>query len=325
MLSVLKTRVPYTSSFSVIVLFIAVAMVGLALLPRLTVKLFPTRNVPGLSVTFPMQGSSARVVEIEATSKLEGLLANIKGVKSVSSFSEEGRGQIQLLLDKHAEVDKVRLEVSALIRQIWGQLPRNVGYPSIATYGVERTRKEPETFMEYKISAPVRSSEIAQWVEQVMRPRISVIEGVRKVSVAEGRPMEWVLEYDHDYLSSVGVEVDDIAAAVGEYNRKESLGLARVEDPLDGVERTAGLFVVSGGKGMDASFHPERIDVVNREGKRFRLDQLVNCRYREKKADSYYRINGMDYITLSIKADEEANQIRTGEAVKRTIAEIGKG
>ncbi|MDE6545892.1 MAG: efflux RND transporter permease subunit, partial [Paramuribaculum sp.] len=60
-------------SFSIIVIFVALAIVGCALIPRLPVKLMPSRTLPSLSVSFSMPNSAARVVESEVTSRLEGL------------------------------------------------------------------------------------------------------------------------------------------------------------------------------------------------------------------------------------------------------------
>ena len=65
------------SSFTLIVTFVCLSLVGLALAPLLPVKLSPSRDMPGLSVSFSMPGNSARVVETEVTSRLEGMLARV--------------------------------------------------------------------------------------------------------------------------------------------------------------------------------------------------------------------------------------------------------
>ena len=68
-----------TSSFTLIVGFLCVALVGAALLPLLPVRLYPSRVNPSLTVSFSLPNSSARVVEMEVTSKLEAMLARMKG------------------------------------------------------------------------------------------------------------------------------------------------------------------------------------------------------------------------------------------------------
>lgn len=105
------------SAFTLIVAFICVALVGVALIPLLPVKLNPSRTLPGFSVGFSMPGTSARVIEMEVTSKLEAMLARIKGVKRINSTSGNGWGSIAIELDKHANMDAVRFEASTIIRQ----------------------------------------------------------------------------------------------------------------------------------------------------------------------------------------------------------------
>lgn len=103
------------SAFTLIVAFISVALVGLALVPLLPVKLNPSRTLPGFSVWFGMGGTSARVVEMTATSKLEAMLARVKGIQSISSTSGNGWGSINVSLDKHADAAVARFEASTII------------------------------------------------------------------------------------------------------------------------------------------------------------------------------------------------------------------
>ena len=58
-----------TRAFSIIVVFVALAILGCALIPRLAVKLMPSRTLPSLTVSFSMPDAAARVVEAEVTGK----------------------------------------------------------------------------------------------------------------------------------------------------------------------------------------------------------------------------------------------------------------
>ena len=51
-------------TFSFIVSFLCIALVGAIMLPMLTVRLHPLRYNPSITVNFSLPGSSARVVEI---------------------------------------------------------------------------------------------------------------------------------------------------------------------------------------------------------------------------------------------------------------------
>ena len=88
-------------SFTLLVFFLCLALVGAILLPMLTVRLQPLHYNPSLTVSYSLPYSSARVVEMEVTSILEGLLARMKGVRDVSSVSQNGRGSIRVNLGQH--------------------------------------------------------------------------------------------------------------------------------------------------------------------------------------------------------------------------------
>ena len=82
------------SSFSIILIFVCLTLVGLALTPLLSVKLSPSHTLPNISVSFGMSGSASRVVELEATSKLEAMLSRLKGIENIRSTSGNGWGRI---------------------------------------------------------------------------------------------------------------------------------------------------------------------------------------------------------------------------------------
>lgn len=99
-----------------------------------------------------MPGNSSRVIEAEVTSRLEGMLTRVKGVKNVNSTSDNGSGSITLELDKHADMDATRFEVSTIIRQTWPQLPEGVSYPQI--YARRSNDNASRPFMTYTLNAP---------------------------------------------------------------------------------------------------------------------------------------------------------------------------
>lgn len=148
-----KKETTRLSSFTVIVAFLALAIVGAALVPLLPVKLNPSRNLPSLTVSFNMPDNAARVIESEVTSRLESMLARVQGVKEIRSTSSNGSGRITLGLDKHADIEMTRFEVSTVVRQAWAQLPEGVTYPQITTQQASDGRAQ-RAFMSYTINAP---------------------------------------------------------------------------------------------------------------------------------------------------------------------------
>lgn len=75
----MKSRLANISFFTWIVLFLCLSLIGIALVPQLPVKLSPTKEMPTLTISFSMRNASARIIEAEVTSRLEGMLSRVRG------------------------------------------------------------------------------------------------------------------------------------------------------------------------------------------------------------------------------------------------------
>ena len=305
------------SSFTLIVTFVCLALVGVAFIPLLPVKLVPSRTLPGLSISYNMPGNSSRVVESEVTSKLESMLARVKGIKNINSTSDNGSGYITLELDKHADVDATRFEVSTIIRQTWPQLPDGVSYPQISTQRSDDKANRP--FITYTLNAPSTPILIQQYAEEKIKPVIGQIKGIYKVTLNGATPMEWRLEYDSEQLARLGITLGAVQAAIVRHYEKEFLGICSVERGGDGEEW---IRLVRISAGDEKEFEPATIQLESKDGTVLTLDKLIKVKHLEEEPQSYYRINGLNSIYLYITAEESANQLKLSSEVKQKMAEL---
>lgn len=310
-----KTRT--FSPFTLIVTFVCLSLVGLALVPFLPVKLVPSRTLPGLTITFQMPGNSSRVIESEVTSRLESMLARVKGVKNVNSTSDNGTGSITLELDKHADIDMTRFEVSTIIRQTWPQLPENVSYPQIQTSRSDENAERP--FMTYTLNAPATPFLIQRYAEENIKPVLGQLKGVYKVELTGATPMEWQLEYDDSQLTRLGVTLSDLHEAISGHYEKEFLGICSIEKGEDGKEW---IRLVRTSTGKEDAFNPSEIRMKTTDGTLLSLDKLIKIRRTESQPSSYFRINGLNSIYLYLTAEETANQLELSAQIKKAMAEL---
>ena len=305
------------SPFTLIVAFVCLSLVGLALAPLLPVKLSPSRTLPGLTVSFTMPGNSSRVIEAEVTSRLEAMLTRVKGVKNVNSTSDNGSGSITLEMDKHADMDATRFEVSTIVRQTWPQLPEGVSYPQIRTSRSDEKADRP--FMTYTLNAPSTPILIQRYAEENIKPVLGQLKGIYKVDLTGATPMEWQLEYDNDQLSHLGISLSDIQAAIAGHYEKEFLGICAIEKGDGGREW---IRLVRASTGQDTDFHPSDIRLKAADGTLVGLDKLIKVVHIESEPTSYYRINGLNSIYLNLTAEETANQLELSKQVKEKMAEL---
>lgn len=300
------------SGFSIIIVFIVLSITGCLLLPFLPVKLFPSRDLPSLTVSFSMPDNAARVVEQEVTSRLEGGLSRISGVKKMESRSSNGNGWVRLDFDRHADLDMARMEASAVVRQLWGSFPEGVSYPTVSIRQVNDQAKAP--FMTYTIVSPMNSMEISSYVDEKVKPVLADIPGVAAIDVHGVTPNEWRLEYDNDRISSLGITVSQIMEALRKHYGSDFLGMAQTDNGW--------MRLVKKAPGDPAMLDLTEISVTSKNGDIVTLDRLLKMVHTEGTPQSYFRINGLTSIYLNITAEENANQLEVGDKVSVAIAGI---
>lgn len=306
------------SSFKIIIAFVVLTIVGLALVTQLPVKLSPSQELPQINVSFSMYGSPPRVVEQEATSRLESMLSRMKGIESISSTSGNGWGHISIRLDKHTPIDAARFEASTIIRQAWSSLPEAISYPVISLNRSDDSSRR--FFMTYTVNAPAVPIQIQQFAENQIRPRLSQIEGVSRVNVRGAMPMEWQVEYDYEQLKKLNISVLQIQQAIREHFGKEFLGVAPQIDT--GGDQSWTRVALIPQIRYDETPDLRNIVVCKRDERLIRIADVARIEHLEAPAQGYFRINGLNSIYLSIEAGEHANQLQLAKKIRRELEDI---
>jgi multidrug efflux pump subunit AcrB len=309
------------SSFTLIVVFVCLTLIGLALTPLLPVKLAPSQELPRLTVSYTMPGHSSRICEAEVTAPLESMLARVEGVRSIYSTSDNGSGSVTLSLDKHADMEMVRFEVSTMVRQLWSKLPEGVTYPQVRVKQSDSESARP--FLVYTLNATTNAIAIQQYAEEYIKPQLDAIKGISKIELSGATPMEWRLEYDREMLGRLGIQVSDIQQAINQCLNREFLGICRLEKGEDEAEWIR-LVAVSPLE-IEKTFSLASIFVCSSAGgtkQLVPLSKLLTVHHVEGTPNQYFRINGLNSVYLSITAEESANQLKLGKAVKRTLSSL---
>ncbi|MCM1140166.1 MAG: efflux RND transporter permease subunit, partial [Muribaculum sp.] len=303
------------SPFSAIVSFLAVALLGYILLPLLPVKIMPDESLPSVTVSYNMPGASPRAVEEEVTSKLEGVLSRVSGVRHIDSRSSAGGGRITIELDRLSDLDKARFETAMYVRQTAGQLPDEVSYPAVSLNKIEDESARP--FMVYSVNSVEKSAEIKRFCEDKVVPLLGRIKGVEKVEISGGVANEWLLEYDNELLQIEGITTQDILESISDYLGIKYLGMSVKRDSKDDRSIRIALRECA-----DVSIlHPDKIVVTRKGGRIITLDKVAKVSHVEETAQSYYRINSLNSVNVSISASKTASQI----LLSREIGKVMEG
>ena len=298
------------SSFSVLLLTAVICAVALFCFPSLKVQYAPSSPGKRITVRYQMPSSSARVVEAEVTSVIEGALSGISSCSGVESESNDGGGKVVLTLKKRSDMDAVRFDVASRIRNIYPSLPQGCSYPSIS---VSAHGTKAQTAISYRIKSSLPTAEIASFIEDAIVIPLSGVRGVSSVQYSGQSPFEWVITFDSDLASTLSISSDDIALAFRSYYGEEVAGMVKAS----GDEYSVRVRNLS-----EKDF--ANIPVKKVGGRIVHLGDIASWQYREALPSHYFRLNGLNTITLSVEVSQDENLIEVVENVRAKMSELSE-
>ena len=258
-----------------------------------------------ISTTYP--GASPEDVELNVTNKLEDSLKGVVGLKTLTSASVENSSTITLEIDEDYDLDAVFSEVQDAVAKVSG-FPDDANTPN-----VKQRRPARKTILEVGLSSSVLSyAELREYAHQFEKQLLDV-PGISEVTSTGYRAREVQIEVSPDKLVKHGISMGEIMQAIEARNIRASGGslesytsqksvvtLAKFRDPLE-----VGEVIIRSSPGGAAV-------TVNDVATLY--DDFVEERIIP-------RINGKPTISFNIKKTENADIIRTVDAVKAMIAE----
>jgi len=294
-------------------------IVGVSVLPLLNVQLTPSRSLPGLSVSYSWPDASARVIEQEVTSKLEGLFSAVKGVKDVSSVSSKGYGSIYLSFKKNVNLDAARFEISSLIRRAYSDLPEQVSFPELS---MSTSGENSSPILTYTLNASESPFFIQKYAESHLVPKLSVIPGISGVKVYGSTPYEWEIRFNSDLVQQLGIRSNEIAQSVSNYFRKDYLGQGTVSGITTDNETITGIYL-SNNVADTVAWRSIPVKKVN--NRMILLGDIATIAYKEQQASSYFRINGLNTINMVIYPEDNVNNLILAKKVREEVELLKAG
>ncbi|WP_251619682.1 efflux RND transporter permease subunit [Odoribacter lunatus] len=320
------------SPFSVILTMAALMVVGVSMIPMLNIRYTPSFKQQELTLSFNWYGASARIIEQEVTSKIEGVLASVKGIEEMKSVTGKGSGRITLAIKKQVNIDAIRFEIATLIKQLYPRLPEQVTYP---TFSTNTSGEEQQTLISYTLNAPIATSQIQKYAEEHIIPVISRLDGVNNVEVYGATPYEWEIQFNPNKCAVLNITAEQISQAVNTFHSENILGLTK-ETTTSGDTLQIRVLLVNNVKNTASSDSPEQqndntvygyemwenIPVANQNGRIIYLKDIATIQYKEQLPTHYYRINGLNNINLSVTAEKHINTLEVSARIKEEMKKL---
>lgn len=299
------------SSFKIQVVFLILTFVGLFLLPKIALQLYPSSKLPSITVSYFVTNATPYTLERDVSSVLEAGFARLEGVVDIESKSAANHGYITLNFDKHTDIDVARFEAATMIRQLYKQLPQQTSYPTIRinTPNDEQQR----AFVTYSVNASQRSQVIHEVVNSQLIPAIGAIKNVDKVQLYGATPLEYRIVYDDELLQVLKLSKQDLITAIQQFFSKESLGNVNYQEAFSSL-------IIKPNE-TSADWHIPIKKVTN---KIIYLDEIARIQATTQERQNYYRVNGKDAVTLAVYATKNANTLSLAEEVQTKLKTLEK-
>lgn len=310
------------SAFSINTIFIVLMLLGISLIPRISLQLMPSSRSNELSVSFSWPNANPEMLEMEVTSLLEGAFARTKGLTGIRSQTGPGYGRVTLSIDKTENIDAIKLYLSSLTRSLAKEFPEGVRVGSIRGGEIRNQEEDDEhqLLQSYTITGPGTTQDVATFAEDEITPVISQMQGIESVSITGAVPFEWVLYYQPQMLQDIDITPNDISNAINRYYFRRDGGKALIKAQPE--EKYS--YIVFKGNPQAIDVNLLDIPIKSISGKIIYLKNIATLDYREAIPTSYYRINGLNRININIFCEKKSNMIDLSAKVKAEMKQLAE-
>lgn len=196
-------------------------LAGVYVAYNIEVDVFPDLNAPTVVVMTEASGMAPEEVERIVTFPLETAVNGATNVRRVRSSSTTGFSVVWVEFDWGMDIYQARQVVSEKLATVSESLPSNVGKPTLGPQSsilgevlIIGLTADSTSLMDLRT--------IADWT---VRPRLLSTGGVAQVTVIGGDIKEYQILLDPFRLKHYGITLDEVLAAVDNFNQNESGGI----------------------------------------------------------------------------------------------------
>src|SRR4051812_24778218 len=302
----IRTPVPALVFFAVVVLL------GIVSFQMLPITRFPNIDVPVVAVTVNQSGSAPAELEAQVTKEVEDAVANITGVKHVTSTITDGSSLTAIEFRLEVDIDRAVNDVKDATAKIRMDLPRTIDEPVI-----ERIDVEGQSIQSYAASAPGMTLEQLSWfVDDVVKRRLQGLKNVGRIDRIGGVSREIQIRLDPDRLMSLGIT----AAEVNKQLRATNVDIGGGRSEFGGQEQA--IRTLAGARTVE-SLRDTRIVLPG--GREVRLNDLGEVVDSFEEPRSFGKLDGnQQVVSFSVFRSKGASNVDVARVVEAELAKLSQ-
>lgn len=286
----------------VLVINLLIALAGMAAIMAVEVRELPDVDRPIVTVRATYPGASPETMDAEVISLIEGAVARVSGIKTISSSSEENNGRIRIEFLPGADLNSASADVREAVSRISRRLPDRVEQVLVV-----KADDDSDSIVNVAVlSDTLMEEEITRIVEKDIIPPLISIEGVADVQLSGSRQRLLRVVVDPLRLTSYGLSVTDVANVLRRASFDVPAGSFRSEDQELLVRADASVVTAE-----------QVADIIISDTRR--IGDVANVYFGPEDANSYTTLDGRSVIGLGVVRQARSNTIEISGAVRRQV------
>src|SRR5262245_10512813 len=292
-------------------LMLGLAVMGVIAYRALPVSDLPNVDFPTLNVGASLPGGDPATLASAVASPLERQFTTIAGIDEMTSSSSTGSSNGTLQFDLSRDIDSAAVDVETAIAAAMPLLP--AGMPAPPSFRKFNPSDQPIMFLGLT-SKTVPMSQLDDYAENLIAPRVSMVSGVSQVQVMGAQKFAVRVQVDPDKLRAEDVGLNEVNAALQNWNVNLPTGQLYGTDQTFDIKATGQLTNA-------AAFKP--LIVAWRNGAPIRLGQLANriddVEDNMNASWLFTHDGGQRALNLSVMRQPGSNTIEVTDAIRELL------
>ncbi len=293
-------------------LMFSIALAGFFAYGQLPIAAIPRIDVPTITVSARLPGASPDTMAVSVAAPLERQFASIAGITNITSSSVESGTSITLEFNLERNIDAAALDVQSAISVATRRLPADLEAPP--AFRKVNPADSPVIFLALT-SDTMPSSDINEFAETVMMPRLSTLSGVGEVTINGAQKRAVRIRYNFDALASRDISVEELRLAV---SRIAGVG------PLGSIRTSRQVYVLETKSAQATAAYFKPVVVAWRNGAPVRLQDVADVADSVEDDQAYAELDGKRSIIISIRRQPDANTVAVTDGVRQLIPQFQK-
>ncbi len=291
-----------------LLMFIVTAL-GLISFRQLPITQNPDISAPIVNVSVSQPGGAPTEIETQITQQVEGAIAGLGNVKSISSIVREGSSSTSIEFHIGTPVDRAVNDVRDAVTKVRSDLPDGILEPQVTRIDIDGGAI---VFMAVKSTA-MTLEELSWFVDNNVTRRLVAIPGVAQVSRAGGVTREIRIDLDPVRLQSYGITAAQVNSQLQQLNLDAPGGRTEIAGAEQAVR-------ILGGARTAQELAEKRIALGG--GREVRLADIASVTDGQSEQRSIARLDGRQVTSFGLFKARGASDVTVYEGMNRALDQL---